>query len=268
MIRVLDVFPQLSNELFSLLESLSYEEWEKETCLKGRTVKDLASHLVDTSLRRLALQRDGYFTESPQIASYDDLVSFIQKMNNDWIIATQRLSPRILITLLRNSELELVEFLNTLNLQDKAIFPIDWAGEKESENWFDIAREYTEKWHHQMQIREALGNSEILYQPHFFQPIIDCFIKAIPFTYEKLDKSNFNLEIEIIGQCGYTLYLQKSDEKVSFLQNVQTENKIGITQEEFWKLVTNSKPKNEIAFTARGDETVTSHFLNVVAVMS
>jgi len=33
---------------------------------------------------------------------------------------------------------------------------VDWAEEMESKNWMAIAREYTEKWLHQQQIRDAI----------------------------------------------------------------------------------------------------------------
>jgi hypothetical protein len=59
--------------------------------------------------------------------------------------------------LLEYSDKQFFDFLKTLNPNDKAIFSVAWAGESESENWFDVAREYTEKWHHQMQIRLALN---------------------------------------------------------------------------------------------------------------
>jgi hypothetical protein len=34
---------------------------------------------------------------------------------------------------------------------------VAWAGEAESKNWFHVARDYSEKWHHQQQIREAVS---------------------------------------------------------------------------------------------------------------
>jgi hypothetical protein len=38
---------------------------------------------------------------------------------------------------------------------DAAGLAAAWAGETDSRNWFDVAREYTEKWHHQQQLRDA-----------------------------------------------------------------------------------------------------------------
>jgi len=265
---VLDIFSELNKELIILLKNFSKEDWEKDTCLKNRNVKDLASHILDTSLRRLAIQRDNYFSGNPEINSYEDLVDFIQKLNRDWIVATKRLSPEIIISLLKNTENELVEFLKTLNPYEKAPFPVNWAGENESKNWFDIAREYTEKWHHQMQLRDAVGIEGKLYDKPFFQPVIDTFIKAIPFAYDKLDKTNFTITVEIRGSCGGTFTLQKINKSTTFIDNIDSKNKVSISQEGFWRLVTNSKPKSEINFECVGDKDITDQFLTVVAVMS
>lgn len=34
---------------------------------------------------------------------------------------------------------------------------MSWAGEDGDAGWLDIGREFTEQWHHQMQIRDAVG---------------------------------------------------------------------------------------------------------------
>ena len=36
-------------------------------------------------------------------------------------------------------------------------FGVAWAGEERSPAWFDVARELTERWHHQAHIRLATG---------------------------------------------------------------------------------------------------------------
>lgn len=268
MIEVLNVFQELNNELISLLKSLQAEDWNKETCLKGRTVKDLASHLIDTSLRRLAMGRDNYFGETPTDFSHEGLVEFIQDQNIRWISATKRLSPQILIGLLETSGQEMLDYFSELNPYGEALFPVDWAGEDLSLNWFDIAREYTEKWHHQMQIREALGREDKLYQKKFFDPIILTFIQAIPYTFNKYVEENFTLEIEISGDSGNTYYIEKTDGKTIFTDKIQCSNKVTISQEEFWKLVTNSKDKADISISVEGDQKLGKHLLTMVCVMS
>lgn len=58
-----ELFPKIESELIALLKSLSDEDWQKPTVCVGWSVKDIAAHLLDTSFRRLSMQRDGYFGE-------------------------------------------------------------------------------------------------------------------------------------------------------------------------------------------------------------
>jgi hypothetical protein len=111
-IETLHLFPLLTKELVLLLKDLSAPEWLKPSPIAGRTVKDLVSHLVDGSLRRLSMQRDHFYNQEQNTAihTYSDLVNFIQSLNKEWIVASQRLSPAILIDLLEYSEVALYKF--------------------------------------------------------------------------------------------------------------------------------------------------------------
>jgi hypothetical protein len=51
-----------------------------------------------------------------------------------------------------------------------------------SENWMDIGRDYTEHWHHQMQIRDAVGEPRLLV-PHWMEPLLDIAVRALPVAY-------------------------------------------------------------------------------------
>ena len=137
-IETINLFPKVNKALIDLLQSLNSENWKKETVLFGRTVKDIASHMLDTSLRRLSMQRDGYYFEKVAINSFQDLVDYIQKLNDDWIKASKRLSPQVLISLLEIVDQWLYEFMKSLDPMAKAEFAVAWAGEEESQNWFDI----------------------------------------------------------------------------------------------------------------------------------
>jgi len=59
---------------------------------------------------------------------------------------------------------------------------VSWAGEEESANWFDTAREFTERWHHQQQIRLAVNKPGIVTREFYF-PVLDCFMRALPYAY-------------------------------------------------------------------------------------
>jgi hypothetical protein len=54
------LFPALHDELLGLLLRLPPADWLKPTAAPGWSVKDVVAHLLDTDMRRLSSQRDGF----------------------------------------------------------------------------------------------------------------------------------------------------------------------------------------------------------------
>ncbi|UYZ60248.1 maleylpyruvate isomerase N-terminal domain-containing protein [Hymenobacter latericus] len=185
-IVTLPLFAKLDQRLLAFLRGLSAGEWERQTLAPRWRVMDVALHLLDGNLRTLSMLRDGYFGVQPtgDLGSYRGLVGFLNQLNADWITATRRLSPAIVMQLLEQSGREYSAFLGTLDPWAPATFSVAWAGESESLNWFHVAREYTEKWHHQQQIRQAVGRGESeLLQPELFEPYLQTSVRALPHHY-------------------------------------------------------------------------------------
>ena len=142
------------------------------------------SHILDGQLRALSVQKDRYFSETPPgIEGYQDLVKWLNQLNNEWVQATKRLSPNILIFLLESVGPSATEYYESLDPWDEAIFSVAWAGESTSHNWMHIAREYSEYWHHQQQIRDAVGHQGIITK-EFFHPVMDIFFQGLPLTFK------------------------------------------------------------------------------------
>ena len=181
-VPTLHLFPLLDTALINLLASLTADEWQLPTIAKLWTVKDIASHLLDGNLRAISFYRDNYLEAASNINSYTELVAYLNELNMMWTKATKRISPQLLLELLSTTGKLYIEQLEKLNPFDKAIFPVAWAGEEQSANWFHIAREYTEKFIHQQQIRETVGKPGILTKELFY-PLIDTFMFALPHTY-------------------------------------------------------------------------------------
>jgi len=93
------LFPKLDGMLVELLRSLAPEDWEKQTVSPKWKVKDVAAHLLDTSLRGVSVGRDGYVVESPRMTSAADLAAFINRLNSKGVTVYRRLSPLVLIGL-------------------------------------------------------------------------------------------------------------------------------------------------------------------------
>jgi len=183
MIQTTHLFPVLDEKLIELLASLGPEEWNRPTLARLWTVKDVAAHLLDGNVRGLSLARDGHQpAPDREINSYQDLVGYLNQLSADWTRATRRLSPRVLTGLLQTTAREYAEYLATLDPHADAIFPVAWAGESTSPNWFHVAREYTEKWHHQQQIRDAVGREGIMTRELFY-PFIATLMRSLPHAY-------------------------------------------------------------------------------------
>lgn len=207
-IEVMDVLRETNEALVDLLRSLSDADWMKPTVHRDRTVKDLASHLLDGSLRRLAMQRDGFFGEAFTGSSYAELVAFIQRLNREWIVATRRLSPKMLVGMIADADAEVFDLFASIAPDAKAAFGVAWAGEETSAHWFDVAREYTEKWHHQQQIRDAVGRPGLAGRRHL-HPVIDTFLRGAPHAYRDTAAADgTGVRIEITGEAGGGWHLQ------------------------------------------------------------
>ena len=65
--------------------------------------------------------------------------------------------------------------------------------------WFDIAREYTERWHHQRQIALAVGRLTPIDSRRLYHPVLDAFLRALPYTYRDVDAPEGTVVAVTIG---------------------------------------------------------------------
>jgi uncharacterized protein (TIGR03083 family) len=217
-IPTIHLFPVLNRLLIELLRSLSPGDWKKPTVAKLWTVKDVAAHLLDVNMRVIA-ESHQYSGKPPQnINSYTDLVSYLNHLNGVWVEAMDRVSPQLITDLLETTGTAHYEYLATLDPFSTARYSVSWAGEEHSANWFHIAREYTEKWHHQQQIRHAVGKPGLI-TPELFYPCMDTFMRGVPHNYRNVDAlPGTCLNITISGEAGSTWYLHKNAERWEILK--------------------------------------------------
>jgi hypothetical protein len=272
-IFTVDLFPELDKSLIDLLQGLSYQDWQKPTVARLWTVKDIASHLLDGNIRKISMLRDGYFGEKPEnIQTYADLVSFLNQLNADWVKATRRISPQVLIYLLEQTGKQVYDVLKSLDPYAKALFSVAWAGEQESQNWFDIAREYTERWHHQQQIRLAV-NQPGLFTHTLYYPLLDTFMRALPYAYRHTEADTGSLlKFTVTGEGGGNWYLWRQNNQWHQVVNAThtPDAEVSIPGDIAWQLFTKAIP----AIIAREKITITGPaylgepILQMVAVMA
>jgi len=198
------MFRPVSAALLTLLRRLSVAEWERQTVAGKWVVRDVVAHLLDTALRRLSFHRDGMRPPPPDrpITSDGDFVSFINRLNAQWVGSAKRLSPRVLTDTYERVSGELADWFESLPLDAPALFPVSWAGEDQSAGWFDVGREFTEVWHHQQQVRMAVG-ADSLSDHRYMAAVIDVAVRGLPHAFRQVKaEPGESLVLDISGDGG------------------------------------------------------------------
>ncbi len=236
---LVDRFPGLHDELMTLLRGLSASDWSRPTACALWSVKDIAAHLLDGSVRRLSFGRDGLDAKADvSISSYSGLVAYLKRLNAEWTAASRRRTPRVLIDQLDLTAGQVHVFFQSLDPYTTALFPVAWAGEDLSPNWFDIGREYTERWLHQQQIREAVGATGLTGR-EWLHPALDVFVRALPFTYRSVAAPpGRSVRFEILGEAGGVWTLGRGPDQWTLFtgSGAAPDANVSLDQETAWKL--------------------------------
>lgn len=187
-------------------------------------------------------------------------------------MATKRMSPSVLLELLEITGKEYCSCVAQLDPFKPAVFSVAWAGEEQSVNWFHIAREYTEKWHHQQQIREAVNKPGIISR-EFYYPLIDTFMQALPHTYRNIQaKNGQSVQITITSESGGNWFLSYGNSGWALHKDkpAQPDSIVIIDPDTAWKLftkaLTGGEAEKRIKFM--GDASLSKPILTMLSVMA
>jgi uncharacterized protein (TIGR03083 family) len=274
-----DLFLPLQEELLGVLRGLPAGAWDLPTSSRLWRVREIAAHILDGQLRRISSQRDGHAPPRPAgpIRGHDELVRFLNDLNASFVEASRRLSPRVLIELLEWAAPRLEETARATDPHGAAIFPVAWAGEVQSAAWFDLARDLTEHWHHQQQIRLAAGIPPLL-DARYAVPVMDTFARALPYAYRGLSAPDgASVEIAIAPPVD-RVYLLRREGRGWLLEEGPADTapgaqapkaRISLDGESAWRIFTGGLAREEARrrATVSGDETLAAPFFGVVAIM-
>lgn len=270
-IIVADLFPLVLDSLLELLSSLSADDWNKPTACARWSVKDISSHLLGGEIGILSRKRDGYAYSGNDSIRWEDLVVLINRLNDTWVKATSRMSPRVLCELMKLTGEQVCDYFKSLD--PYAIGgPVDWASSEPASVWLDLAREYTERWHHQQQIRDAVGKPG-LKEPQLFAPVLDAFVRALPRTYAEVDSADGTLiALKITGDSGGQWFLLRENGQWNLYVegDKATDGELVIDQDLAWRLFTKGVSKDEALArsTLLGDQALAAKALDMVSVIA
>ena len=264
-------FQPVLDSLLELLSSLSDDDWNKPTACARWSVKDIASHLLGGEVGILSRQRDGYQYSGDPFIAWEDLVALINNLNDTWVRATSRMSPRVLCELMKLTGEQVCDYFKSLDPYATG-GPVDWAGPEPAPVWLDLAREYTERWHHQQQIRDAVGRPGLT-QPHFFAPVLDAFVRALPRTYSSVDaKYGTLVALTITGDSGGQWFLlrENTEWRLYIEATRAADAEVVLDQDVAWRLFTKGICKDDALakVTLLGDQALATRALDMVSVIA
>ena len=166
--------------LLRFLRTLTATEWCARTAVPGWSVKDLALHVLDDDLGWLSRGRDGDTSGRLTAEGPASFVQALAEKNQRWVDGAAGLSLPVVCGLLEWSGEQMAAYHAGLDLRGKG--HVAWASSGPVPLWFDIAQDLSERWVHQMQMREALGRVED-FRDTFLPTVMRTFVWALPHQY-------------------------------------------------------------------------------------
>jgi hypothetical protein len=150
--------------------------------------------------------------------------------------------------------------------------PVDWVAPGPAPVWLDVAREYTERWIHQAQLRDAT-NRPPLDDRWALYPVFDTFMLALPNTLREIDAPDgANVHLTVRGDAGCTWIVRKTADGWEFGSDrgVEPFAALSIDQDDAWRLYTKGIAKSAVLprIEQRGDPAALAAMLDMVTVLA
>jgi hypothetical protein len=274
-ILVNNLFSKLNRELLKLLRGLDDKDWHNKTACPRWSVKDIVQHLLKDDIGVLSRKRDNFrnpHTTDKKFNNNTDLVSYVNRKNQDWVDISKSISPQLLIELLELTGSLIQDYYKKANPY-KIESRVSWISDKKLPNWMDIAREYTERWLHQAHIREAV-KKPLLDSFELFHPFIQSYMLALPLTYKDVKPdAGATINIKVNGEAGGNWILKKSLNGWMLTEEKESKSsitKITIEQDTLWRLFSkglNLKKAKKIV-EIKGNIKLGSYLFNTISLIA
>lgn len=270
-ILLVDRFSELLTALLTLLDSLSSEDWQRPTVATGWTVHDIALHLLGDEIGMLSRKRDAFSDGQAALTTWDELVGWLNERNNHWVTATRRISPRLVCDLLRFTGDQVNTYFSSLDPHALG-GPVSWAGPAPAPVWLDLAREFTERWHHQQHIRDAVGKPDLT-GPRYLAPVLATFVHALPHAYRAVNAPERTcVTLTIAGDSGgaWSVVREQGKWQLYVGKPPQPQAEVVLPEDIAWRLFTKGIAKETARDQAvlHGNKVLGEQMLQAVAIIA
>lgn len=268
-IEIRALFAKQHTAYIQLLRSLDDRDWVRPTGCPGWSVQDIAAHVLGDHVGRLSIQRDGHKVLNP--VDGESFPAFIARINDEWVSAARRISPKLLTDMSASTGDQIVQFWNTVEMHTLS-WPVSWAGPDPAPAWLDAARDFTEYWTHQQQICEAT-NRIGLTEPEYLGPVLDTFLRALPHTLRCVTAPlGTTLEMTVTGPSGGTWACTRMPDRWALRTGSRPNDpdaRIELDADTTWHLCTRKITPAQAAEHARteGNQRIATAALEIVSIV-
>ncbi len=249
--------------LLSLLASLSDEQWAAPTAAPAWSVKDIALHLLDVDLSWVARDRDDDRAGMiPMSTRHEEFVRALGERNQRWVVGTRILSPRLITDLLQWAGAQLDAHLGTIDPAGPS--SVYWAGEVPL--WFDLAREFTERWVHYRQIRDARPAGPDQRPDEFLPLVLRTFVWGFPHQYRAQAPPGTTIAVEVPGLAAWILTRTATGWSLDEGEAAAPAARLSMSGEAAWRLLTGARyDASQVRLS--GDMTLAEPLLSVRGII-
>ncbi|GAA3394306.1 maleylpyruvate isomerase family mycothiol-dependent enzyme [Cryptosporangium minutisporangium] len=254
-------------ELLALLGTLDDAHWSAPTVCPGWTVHDLAAHLVHDYLRRLSAGRDGWSAGWIPVPDRD-LAPLLNRANDEFVATARGLSPRVLSALIAGFGPQLDAYWATCDLGASGV-SVSWAvPDAPAPAWLDIAREYSEFWVHQQQIRDAVGRPGADSR-QLVHPVIDAFLRALPRVLADTDGTSVTIAVTGPVDDAWTARRGPDGWALTRGETDAPDARVELTPDTLWRVATRGLEPDEALARARvdGDDALAAAAVQLVSIV-
>jgi hypothetical protein len=201
---------------------------------------------------------------------YSSMAQTIEQENDKWVEAARRIPPTLMPELLVLSGDRLDGLLACVDMDAPGI-PVAWSGSGPSPVWLDIAREYTERWVHHQQIRDATNRAG-LKDREWMHPVFRTFMLALPRAYDPVQApKGTRVRVVVSGHGGGTWCIQHDEARWRLVDESESVSaEVRLPEELAWRLyVRTVSPEEAMSDIVRhGSAELTEPACRAVATMT